>query len=286
MGEYNQKAELIELLWIIIIGVIMSLLLPIVFGFAFGGFELGEFFEKFRTYVGIGLAGFLLLIGLKGLEIVTKGRGADCITHDPDSDYAVLGKLSFVRNRWKLLLISIILFSFLGMFSAISNTFYTGVPQIVAQQVSPVARLYYSAEPPAWTETILAIAVASLILTLFKRFVYKNKEMPVFMSFIVVMMTTTLFWFGLHQLAYGGQEIALMSVLFFGMVGGFLTTATGSFIPWYIWHFFNNLYYALNKTYSNELIIVWTIIFNIVFLAITFMILLKKKGGVKIEQNA
>ena len=85
-----------------------------------------------------------------------------------------------------------------------------------------------------------------------------------------------------HLLHYGSNEISLTVVILFWSVGGFLTVLTGSAIPFIIMHLMNNLFFDLKNFYSNDLILIFTIVV-LILLSSFYLYLYVFKKKKKIE---
>ena len=72
-------------------------------------------------------------------------------------------------------------------------------------------------------------------------------------------------WIGLHSLRYGGSDVSLIAVGFFGFMGALLTMLFGSILIWWIWHFINNLLQKASLLYSVDQILIGVGIFIVIF---------------------
>ena len=248
------QREIIEICGFVIVGIIAIALWPVIFGFPLGAFLDQSYLQKAITYILFGLT-MLGVVAFAILKLVTKGK-VQCIIHDPEQGF--FGKYSIVRNPIKLFLLSVVVFSLLGLFAVASNTFFTGVPQIIVpQDVSGVTLGFFAAEPPAFGETavmLLIIAIELTALSFLLHFLNKgkkpNKHLFLVLAIVLLVLTIPFIWEAFHGLAYPGQENLLFATFIFGLIGVILTVSTFSFISWWVWHFMNNLFFELNKAYG------------------------------------
>jgi len=72
-------------------------------------------------------------------------------------------------------------------------------------------------------------------------------------GFLLVVPIISFTWAGIHGLVYSSSEIKLFATFLFGFFGAALTLLFASFIPWLVWHFFNNFFIKLKDAaiYTN-----------------------------------
>lgn len=282
----TQKRELNEFLKSVIIAIVLGGISVFIFFFVARGAEDTQYTQKMLIYLVI----FALLIIVFGImkfyEYNTKGLSAQTLLHDPDKPFAFLAKTSdFVRNPLKLVLISILLFSWYSfIISQLPQTAFvgkTGVPILKApQQIYESGRILSFVEPAATVETWLYLVLfMGFGLTGVWFLSKKNKKIYSFLVYLILIPLAILFMVQLHKLVYGGQDIANAQVGIFWGFGTFITLATGSIFPFWVWHWFNNLYSGLAITYSSEkyLIIASIIQILMTFAVIGLLFLMRKK---------
>lgn len=231
--------------------------------YAFGGVELQDYFQKSVYYPVIGFAGLLGLIALKVINIIKRGKtNVQGIIHDPR--YGVLGRffkdITFFFKPGRLLIASLIFFSLFGLLSVYTNTFVTAIP-VVEQEVTQTGELTLATEPAASSETLFFVFLLSLMISIAAWMQEKYKwSTSVFWVavFIIVIINGALFT-GLHLARYGAEESALVSNMIFGTAGSGMTVLTGSIIPFYAWHFCNNLFFKANDMFADDAILAVTL---------------------------
>ena len=278
-----ENKELTETIVALTIFLIFGGLLTLTAGLTGHGFESTEFKSIFAFYAPIlafSLLGiFLLRIGAQN----TPGKFFAFI-HDPDK--GVFEKTSFIENPWTLFVISLVIFTLLGLANALSNTFFVATPQawaVPAQQISQTSQLLFGIEPAASTETALFILMIFLAITLLKNTLLKNidfnKNKGAYIAMSVILsILVGLLWGSYHSIRYGNQEASFLFTVAFGFIGTILTLFTGSIIPWYVWHFCNNLFYQANLMFSDDRIIVFTVLgLVIIVIPILLISIFKRK---------
>lgn len=285
LSKSEHKKEYLELIWILVIGFTLTLILGTAFGLIGGGFEIDQFISTFNFYGFFVTGGAIVLASLKFGEIITNGK-IDAIIHDPEDSPSIFKNSKLVRNPIKLFIICVLIFGFLGWFGTTQNLFFARTPQFIfpEQQVTEGATLYFNTEPSATGETFLFVVIMSLILTganyLFKvKHKGDKKWVQTLMTFVLPFVIGFL-WMGYHSLRYGGTEVALFSTFLFGFLGALMTLLTNSIIPWWTWHFMNNFFFQANILFSDERILVFSILIFILFIIPALFILFKKdKNG-------
>jgi hypothetical protein len=169
------------------------------------------------------------------------------------------------------------------MFFAFKNTFWVGVPQAILPTgfSNKLVEIIFTVEPPATAETLIFVFLISVFLSLVL-LVLRKRNMEItrtsyFIISVVIAITTGILWMGFHELAYGGQEVALWSTFVFGTFGSFLTLLFNSLIPWLVWHETTNLYIALNSMFSDMTIMFITLFINVLIIVPFFIIWFGRK---------
>lgn len=273
--------EVKEITFYVIFGIIMSILLPIFLGFVLKGFEesfvsgrplqFGDFLVTYMIYYIMIIAGLIGMPVLKFREMMLTKRGENvaqqsepsifsvAYLHDPEVDgliYNLFSSIGFKgeRNpmRWSLsmlrcFVIATIIFGGIGMTQTFTDTQFTGIPQLPFQ-VTETMQVLFTAEPPAFAETTLMIFVFSLLMGLNAYLISKFK-LPTMLYWIIGIMIICPFigvgWMGFHNIVYGNSEVGLFATFLFGWIGSTITLLLGTFIFWYAWHFWNNVFAKL-----------------------------------------
>jgi len=82
-------------------------------------------------------------------------------------------------------------------------------------------------------------------------------------------------WVAIHSARYGSAQTSLLAVALFGFIGASLTFLSGSIIPWYILHVFNNFFIKAVEIFSSQKVIAALVIVLIIYT--TLVILLKTR---------
>ncbi|MCK9370194.1 hypothetical protein M0R04_09840 [Candidatus Dojkabacteria bacterium] len=160
------------------------------------------------------------------------------------------GGFNFIR----IIALSIIVFWLLGILQILAPSLqFSGVPSLQAQQVTVATDVAFVSLIPAWSETmtILFLLFTFLGITAYFTAKIKQKTTALLVFFTIAILVcaslTALAWAGLHRIVYGNSDVALFATLLFGFIGSVLTILTGTFIPFWIWHIFNNVYARLGQ---------------------------------------
>jgi len=287
--------EINEITFFVIFGLLMTIIIPVVFGFVFGGFEESfvsgrplQFGDILTNYLLYWILIIVALIGLPMLKIremyLTK-RGEHhssqknprlmgvAYLHDPEQDgllYSMSNELGLKKNymRWSLsmlrmFIIFTLIFGGIGIVQTITNFSFVGIPQMPFQLTS-FGKVFFSAEPPAFAETMMAIFIFSLLMGIvgYLTSKYKFGKMGYFSIGFVVCSMMAILWMGYHSIVYSNSESALIATLIFGFFGSMLTLLFGSWIPWYTWHFWNNFFVKLAEvvTIREDIILVGIVV--------------------------
>jgi len=237
-------------------------------------------FIFYQTLGPIFLVGMLILLVI---EIVIRAGdskyGSSLLFNSPGDPPAPKIKYFFGwKGVTKLLLISIIIFSLLGMYAAYSNIAFTDV--IVLQQFSSTDSLVFSGSLIPAIENLGAFFFFGLFL-LFLRVIARKVKMSheafTVISVVAAIILFSLYGVILHQLVYAGNETAILSVLAFWGIMGIISVLSGSFIPGWILHIMNNLYLGLDKLYPVDSIIAITIVIDVVLIILYLLLFVRGK---------
>lgn len=292
------RQEVKESTFLVLLGLFMAIGFPVIGGgLIFRGFEesfvagkpleFGTILVQFLIYI------FFLFFGLIGLptlkiremsnvkigENVAQQKHADpfsvAIIHDISQDSALYNlfryfgfndknnPIRFANSMLRMFIISILIFGTIGLFIT-----FTSIPQL-AFQVTPAMEIFFSAEPAAFAETTMIIFLFSIFLGFNAYLVSKLKLSPSFywgIGFFICLLIG-LIWMGMHNVIYGNSEIDLFRTFIFGFIGALLTFLFGTFIPFYVWHFTNNLFFAINKMLPSNEDVIFISILSLIILA-------------------
>jgi len=247
------------------------------------GFDTRSYLEQFWFYVGPGLGFlfgiFILYVCELAIKEDDKKYGDSLCFNSPGRVPAA--PLGIFKDWRKLVLLSLIVFSVLGVYAAFTNTTFTGIGN-VEQQFTVVDSLIFKGAliPPA--EKLGAAFAFAFVLFLW-RYACREFNWPrglfIAVSILLALMVFASFGYLNHIMRYETVEIALFTVLLFWTVGGLLTALSGSFIPFWIMHIANNLFFELGKHYTNQIVAVWTGGF-VILLGLTYILLFVRRKNV------
>ena len=260
--------------------VFVILFITILGLFLFKGAEKIDLFEKANFYYTVAGFSLLAIFALMTLEYLVAIRffsyktfgWAKVFIHNVDEGF--LYRLAPIRKYLTLgniIHISIIFSLIAGFYSVTTNTFFTSLPS-TEFQVTKTGQMILAAEPAASSETLLVITALSLIIG-FSLWLIRRSKLPSAteqLLYFLVPIISMFIWIGIHYFRYGGTETSLFAVAIFGLLGGALTIAFGSVIPWYIWHLFNNIFLKAKELFASETLIIFIVIFIIVYLMAVF----------------
>lgn len=311
MSDNNhQKYEKLEIGFYLILGIMMVGILPLFIGLGLLGFEesfiegqpltFGSLLANYIIYIPfVIIALSVIIFPIMNLLLIRKGQHPATqenptwwriftvsLIHSPENGalYTLFRKMGLGRKQnymnWslsilRLFAISTIVFASFGTLSLIfPEAQVVGIPNTVFQQVTPFTEVLFTAEPPAFSETGTMLFVLFLLLGLNAYFVSKFKLGIATFFMIAILFITPVIgfgWMSLHNIVYAGSDQARFATFIFGFFGSLMTILVGSFIPWYSWHFWNNVYAKLNQIVpANEDVIFLSVVFIGIF-AIFYM---------------
>lgn len=298
--------EIKEITFYVIFGIIMTVILPIYLGFVLRGFEesfiagrplqFGDILVTYMIYYVMIFAGLIGLPILKIREMFVTKKGEHvarqsnpsifsvAYLHDPEIDgglynmFRALGQkgkknwMYWSRSVLRVFIIATLIFSLIGLLQTINPTAqFVGIPQLPFQ-VTETMEVLFTAEPPAFAETTMMLFILSLLMGVNAWFVSKFK-LPVgvfwVIAFLVICPIIGMGWLGFHNIVYPDSDTARMATFVFGWMGSTLTIAFGTWIFWYEWHFWNNVFAKLSELVpANEDIIFITVVAWVILLII------------------
>lgn len=233
----------------------------------FGGIENTQFFEKsIFYYSGLGIS----LITLLSLYFYDSQHKWFKIFLFNPKEMSLFKDTLFIKylTFGNVVHFSILFSLLMALYSTTSQTFFTGKP--AEMQVTETSKLILATEPAAISETLIAIVPLSMLFSYVLYFLHKRKITfgSFYFASLLTLLAGTMIWTAIHIARYGSQETTLLATLIFGALGTFLTLLAGSLIPWYIWHFFNNLFNKANELFSSETTVAWIIVIIIVYIVL------------------
>lgn len=274
---YNFQKKKSNWLSTLLIMLILAVAITVVSGFiGFGkqGFDISSVFQQFTVYVGFGIGS---LIGILFLEIYFRTKAKDSET----STFFNSPRFKFLSNPIQLLLLSLIVFSVLGFVTTAfhQNTFFLGIGTLKEQFTTFDGILYN------WTLVVTSENLgASLFAGLLVLFLYLAAEKWKFkgqnfkyLAILLFIVSFVIYGFVLHQLRYSQSEPDLARVIIFWAIGGILTVATGSIIPFLAMHGMNNTFVELASKYSRDTALIPIIIFIVVLVVLYVLLFVRGK---------
>lgn len=308
----NEHIEIIFYLFIVGISIILPILGGLILrgfeeSFVSGqALEFGTYLSSFLTYIPFIIVSILviifpiakLLMFRKGEHpAVSKGKTlpkgwnwAKIFTISYLFAQEENGFLYFLSNqtgstkkknwmRWslnpiRLIVASLILFGIYGIV-VVTNPQYavSGVPSLVAQQVTLTTEVIFNAIVPSLGENMLVLFIFMLLMGINAFLVQKtnlskvNKLWTFYAVGFFICILTGLLFGGLHTIIYGNEDVKFLATIVLGTLGSIFTLLFGTFIVWFIWHIMNNLFVTLREIIViKEDVIIITII-SIVILA-------------------
>ena len=269
--------------------LLVLFILPKLFLLAGHGIESEINLTKFLFYSAPAAVVGIFLIILKWVRAYTKSPYIDSIIHDPETSilYNVPILNMILKNPKLLILGSILFFSGLIFINNLTQTafFVAEVPRI-EMQVTETADIGLHVFPAADAETIELGATLVFILIIFallkKKYDIDDLTHKIAIHIFVPLIGMVL-WLVYHLARYGASDIALLSVMGFGLISSLIIIYTKSLIPAIILHQLNNLYVRLFEMYSSDrVIIISSVIWGIILIIFIISLINELRKG----QNA
>lgn len=246
------------------------------------GFDSEEVLQQFWFYVGPAIGYLVGIIFLFIIEMtITEGDseyGNSLCFNSPGEPPAV--NIQIFRDWKRLTLISLILFSILGTYAAYSHQTFTGIGNIQQQFTLTNSLLYKGALIPAAENlgAAFAFAFALFLIRYYSRKYKWGKGVFIALAVFAALFTFIAYGYINHLLRYQNIELAMVNVLMFWGMGGLITVLTGSFIPFWIMHICNNLFYELSPHFVNELDVIPVVIFVLALVVLYVVLFVRRKG--------
>lgn len=252
------KNEILEILFLVVYAVIVLGIASLIFGFGLGGFEQEAVLQKNNFYLPYGT---IFLIGLIVVQIISlfvfsgKDKTKDgALIHDPEQ--GMFTKSLINKNPFLLYFFSIIIFALIGWYASQYQTFFSDIPKF-EQQFTVGADLFFSVYPASPSETFGALFLVSLVGLIIGLFVKSGKlSRNFFLVLFIPLGTLVSMFYGIinHLARYGSSDVAIQNVMVFWGLGGFITTITGSVIPFLVMHDVNNFYVRFSKLFGSDIV--------------------------------
>jgi len=272
------------LLLAVAIGV-LTFLVPQSIGLGAGGFDSSAVLQEFSFYLVGGI--FLLLIVLAFFVeiIIKKGdeRYGNSIAFSSQGESPHVPFFKKFSDLQLFLLSTIIFFIIFILITTVRQTSFIGY-KTLEQQFTPIGELLYSTLLVAGSENLgMALVIALLVVGLRAWARRTNMSKANFnVLFYTISIIGASYWIINHLLRYGGQDYKLSVVFLFGFAMAIITLLTGSFIPAFVMHASNNLFFDTQGMFSRDNIVIGVIV-GIIFLAIIYFLLYRNKYKKKVE---
>lgn len=275
MGEfYDKHRELINSLVFLLVFIFLIGVLPLVALFAFRGAESSFNQRLVAIYYGLGTIFFLGIIGgkiaqhfaKKSDKVYDKIGWYGSIINNPEMGFVYnkekgtffggLGWLKKVKNQ---LWFGAILFSIIGIFAVIQNTFLIDLPNLT-QQILPIGEAILEVEPSG-VEILGLVFLVGLNMYFWRWMQKKNKWSDGTYWFITILTNIVVglaYGLPLHFFAYPDSDKAILGVMFFWFSATMLITLFGSLVLVWLFKDIHNLFQYLNDHFADERIILFT----------------------------
>lgn len=260
----------------------MTFLVSQSIGLGGGGFDSELILQQQSFYIAGGIFLLLIICGFIIEFVIKKGDeryGSNVL-------FSSLGEkpsLPFFKkfSQFKLLYLSIIVFSILGMLMFVTQqASFTGIKPL-EQQFSPTAELLYSSLLVTGSEN-LGLALVLLVTIIVIRYFARTKNWTSgnfgIMVYLLVPLMGAIYWLINHLLRYSGSDTTLLTVFGFGFTMSLITVLTGSFIPAWIMHISNNLFYDMQRLFTRDAVLMLVGLIIVALIVLYFFIFRKKKN--------
>jgi len=232
-------------------------------GLAARGFDETDVLQQFFFYAAPGIGFLLGLLIVFVIELfITKGdaRYGDSLAFNSPGEKPALS----VFKRFtvmQIFLLSLIIFSMSGLVATVTNQqSFTGLA-VLPQQFTATSSISFSTALVVVSENLGAAFVIAMLLLGLRALARKTNMSAINFSILAIMTFIVIGIVGLgnHLLRYPDSETALITVFVFWSVGGLITLLVGSFIPFAVMHASNNIFFDLQRFFSSDTVIGWTI---------------------------
>lgn len=229
-------------------------------GLGGGGFDTERILQQQSFYLAGGIFLLLIICGFIVELIIKKGDeryGSNVL-------FSSLGEKPSIEyfakfSQFKMLFLSIIVFVIFGLFMFVTQqSSFTGIAPL-EQQFSPAAEILYSTLLVPGSEN-LGLALVLLVTIVVIRYFARKKNWTStnfkIMAYLLIPIMGAIYWLINHLLRYSGSDTNLMTVFGFGFVMSLITLFTGSFIPAWIMHMSNNLFYDMQRLFTRDSVLI------------------------------
>jgi len=253
--------------------IFMMVLLPQSVGLSRGGFDNSEVLQQYYFYVTSGISFLIgiLILFVVGLYLNKKSSsyGNESLLFSNQGDKPSIpffSRFTIIQLIW----LSVIVFSSLSLWLSLTQQqTFTGIRFLENQFTQTDSAIFSSGLIPAAENLGLAFVIAGfmfLIRWLARKYNITSENFIGF-AYLVIFIGGG---YGVinHILRYGGSDIKLVTVFIFWTTLTLITLLTGSFVPAWIYHMMNNLFFDFKRFYSSEEMIIY---FGLAILIITIL---------------
>lgn len=267
----------------------ITFLIPQSLGLGAAGFSSEKVLQQFSFYLAGGIFLFLLIVGFIIELLIRKGDEK----YGSSLAFASLGEtpaIPFFKrfSQIQILFLSLITFGILGLFAFITKQATFAEFGVIEQQFSPVGQLLFSTLLIPGAENLglaLVIVMTFIVLRIIARKTNMSSASFRIYAWTFIPLIGASYWIINHLLRYSGSELDLITVFFFGLIMAFLTIMTGSFIPAWIFHMGNNLFFDLQRLFSQESVLVFAIGVIVVLIVVYGIVYRRKLFGRKKSED-
>ena len=307
LDDYMKK-QVMEIMLYIFIGLVFTIILPLIGGFSLKGFEesfsgaieVSSYLGQYLVYLFLIIGSlFLIIFPICNLLFIKKGEHPATqpnpkwyriftVSYIFNPEDGALWQLSealglkknfmkWSRNILRVIVVATIFFMIYGLLIVSSpNLSIAGVPHKLPQQLSTSSDIIFGSALPSFSENGVLCIILFFFLGILAYFTakLKDKKMALLVFFLLAIFIISplmgLSWMSFHSIVYGNSEASLFATFLFGTVGSILTISTGIFLFWFLWHFFNNFFLKLSETFIavSEDIYLFTILALVILIAL------------------
>lgn len=290
--RYNKYRNLINLA---VLFVFVSTVTGIIayLSFAEKGLELPLWLTQISFYGYIAWAGLFGAMAFVIGDFVHKKTGklgflSQPMIHNPENSLLndLGARYRIFTNPVALILISSIIFLWVGILIIARKAFLTGLP-FVLEEASLGAKIGFSLEPVVSAENLIFLLILTLALNVTRYFIVDKWKLPKavywLIALIVIMPIIAYLGMNYHRITHGAYQANLFGSAIFWFGGAFTIIVLASVIPLFFLHWNNNLFLKLEELFAADVVvlialfiaIIWTIIGGILL----YRVLTKKEVG-------
>ena len=280
----GKTKEIISTILLLLVLLFLGLYSPQVIGFFAQGFDTQAILDQFGLYADFlvgGAMGIFLSLILQNLVTLRDKQYGDSIFFASQGMFPSIGFFNRFGS-FQLFHLSVIIFGFLGLVSStVRNQAFTEFAQL-GQQFTEAASIIFStlmipiAENLSWHAILLVVVI---FWGLWARTANLGETNFQVITWFIWFIGGALLGVANHLLRYSASDSSLVTVGVFWGIGGLLTVMTGSFIPFWIMHVMNNLFFDLKRLLGGSDAFLTTAIIILVIITILYFVIYRKKLG-------